>query len=224
MTSTTEPRSNAGADRAAGSQRLITFSHGSIENRHFLDAYEIPGQDFTVTAQPDQQNNSQRCVLTDMGGGAFTIMQASSGRYLDAHEIEGLDFRAVTRPRQDNDTRLWRLLRSGTTVRLRQVSSGRIFEVGNDAVQARNLTLGVPDAGSATGTPAVHCSPGTNTHQVAYRSGAAHIHEIRWTFRGERAHTYLTEWAAAPPAADLRIAAVHRRRSQRPARGLPGKR
>lgn len=129
-------RRSAGADCkdlaffAPDRSRVALIRHGRSTGFRVMDAYEIPERDFNVVTRGGQATNSQRWVLTDTGGGLFTIMQVSSDRYLDAHEIGGpdFDFRVVTRPRQDNDTQLWCLTPSGSKILIRQVSSGRALQ------------------------------------------------------------------------------------------------
>jgi hypothetical protein len=96
----------------------------------FLDAHEIAEKDYDVVIRQHQNNSTQKWILTDVGGGLYTIMQQSSGRYLDAHEIEQSDYRVVTRPRQTFDqTQLWRLVDyGGAFYTVQQASSGRFLE------------------------------------------------------------------------------------------------
>ena len=108
-------------------QRFVTIQQGRGRRRRFLDAFETQQKDFDVITRLHHDDNLQRWVLTDMGGGRCTLMQASGSRYLDAHEIDGLDFRVVTRRRQDNNTQLWRLIDVTGGVAIRQESSGRVL-------------------------------------------------------------------------------------------------
>jgi hypothetical protein len=116
------------AERAGvQASRIVTMVQR--DSVRFLDAHEIQSLDFNVVTRPFQNNNTQRWILTDMGGGLFTIQQLSTGRFLDAHEIADLDFRVVTRPRQDNNTQLWRLRDVGSSFfTVQQVSSGRFLD------------------------------------------------------------------------------------------------
>ena len=77
-----------------------------------------------------QNNDSQRWLMTDMGGGLVTLMQMNTGRYLDAHEIPELDYRVVTRPRQEFDyTQLWRLTDyGGGFVTIQHYNTGLFLE------------------------------------------------------------------------------------------------
>jgi hypothetical protein len=65
----------------------------------FLDAHEI--RTSTTTWSPDVQgfDTTQRWRMNDLGSGAKSHQQVSSGRFL-GHEIAELDFRVVTRPQQ----------------------------------------------------------------------------------------------------------------------------
>lgn len=132
MSDTTERPSasitGSGLTSDLGTSRVATIIHGGRTGFRCLDAWEIRERDFNVVTRGGQSTNSQRWVLTDTGGGLYTIMQVSSDRYLDAHEIESLDFRVVTRPRQDNDTQLWRILSDGGRAAIHQVSSGRALQ------------------------------------------------------------------------------------------------
>jgi Ricin-type beta-trefoil lectin domain-like len=89
-----------------------------------------------VVTRNGQDNDTQRWVLTNMGGDLFTIVQVSSGRFLDAHEIPSLNFRVVTRPQQNNDTQLWRLEDfGGSFFTIQQLSSGRSLEATLSAAE-----------------------------------------------------------------------------------------
>ena len=128
-----------------------------------------------------------------MGGGRFTLMQASGSRYLDAHEIDSLDFRAVTRRRQDNATQLWRLIEVTGGFAIRQESSGRVLQTTTGTaddfqVVTRPLSVDVAqswgivdidtltvdrtaeyDAPPAAGSPTACVLPGLGVHNIAYR-------------------------------------------------------
>jgi hypothetical protein len=188
-----------------GRSRVVQIMHGQRTGLRFLDAHEIPERDFNVVLRGGQDNNTQRWVLTDTGGGLYTIMQVSSDRYLDAHEIESLDFRVVTRPRQDNDMQLWRLLPSGGKVLIQQVSSGRALEPyltqdmdfqvvtrprnDNDDNQwlweplfdAFGRTFAVDRSAQfntppAAGAPTAWLNPGLGVENIAYRTTALRLH------------------------------------------------
>jgi hypothetical protein len=76
-------------------------------NGRFVDAHEIADKDFATVSRPDQQNDTQRWIVTPDTGGSFTIRQLSNGRFLDAHESDTNDFGVVTRTAQNNDTQRW---------------------------------------------------------------------------------------------------------------------
>ena len=77
----------------------------------FLDAHEIPGQDFRVVTRPRQENNTQLWHFDILSTGGFTLRQASSGRFLDAYLSKTKDFQVVTRPEKSgnpgNNTQHW---------------------------------------------------------------------------------------------------------------------
>ena len=75
----------------------------------FLDAHEGPNNDWRLVTRTEQDNDTQRWILNQVGMVA-TLQQKSSGRYLDAYTTTGNDFSAVTRPAQENDTQRWVLL------------------------------------------------------------------------------------------------------------------
>jgi hypothetical protein len=131
MSTTIEPHSTSITEKNVAdgpkTQQVVSITLGSGPN--FLDAWEIQEHDFNVVTRPLESDNTQRWVLTDMGGGISTIMQVSSGRYLDAYESASLDFRVVTRPQQNSNTQLWQLLGfGGGFFKIQQVSSGRFLE------------------------------------------------------------------------------------------------
>jgi hypothetical protein len=76
-------------------------------NGRFIDAHEIAEKDFALVTRTAQNNDTQRWVLTHLGGNTYTIQQKSNGRFIDAHEIAEKDFALVTRTAQNNDTQRW---------------------------------------------------------------------------------------------------------------------
>ena len=87
---------------------LVTFQQ--VSSGRFMDAYEIAGEDFRLVTRPQENNDTQRWRITQVGPGIFTIQQLSNGRHVDAHEIAGEDFRMVTRPQQGDNTQQWRIV------------------------------------------------------------------------------------------------------------------
>lgn len=105
--------------------RIVTIVQKNTAR--FLDAHQAG--DFNVVTRLFQNNDTQRWLLTDKGGGTFTIQQVSSGRFLDAYQSDNQDFRVVTRPPQDNNTQLWRLRDlGGSFFTIQQVSSARLLD------------------------------------------------------------------------------------------------
>ena len=229
MSSTTEARTtsitgNSFAGRA-NTQRVVLITLGS--GPRCLDAWESQQEDFNVVTRGFQNNNTQRWMLTNVGGDLYTIMQISSGRYLDAHEIEGLDFRAVTRPQQNNNTQLWRLIDfGGAFFTIQQLSSGRALEAnltdadyfqvvtrpasGNDlqvwrivgaevlpTVVDRSAQFGTPPA---AGRPTACVIPGLGVDNIAYRDTSGRLHELWRDAQGATGTTNLTGIAGAPTA------------------------
>ncbi|MAX59195.1 MAG: hypothetical protein CL755_10195, partial [Chloroflexi bacterium] len=78
-------------------------------NGRLVDAHESAGNDFSLVTWPAQNNDTQRWILTPVGGGftIYTIKQKSNGRFVDAHVSAGQDFSLVTRPVQNNATQRW---------------------------------------------------------------------------------------------------------------------
>jgi len=232
MSSTTEPHltSISGENiapslRTPNAQRIVTIRLGS--GPRFLDAHEIPERDFNVVTRLFQNNNTQRWVLTDLGGGLCTIMQVSSGRYLDAHEIESLDFRVVTRTRQDNDTQRWLLNPLvGDFFSIQQWSNGRVLRAHETAemdfqvvtqpeliggrhlweIVDANLSPRLVDRSAefgtppAAGPPTACVIPGLGVHNIAYRDTSGRLHELWRDAQRATGTTNLTANAGAPPA------------------------
>lgn len=115
------------------------FNIQQESSRRFVDAYESPGQDFSVVTRTAQNNDTQRWILNQVGG-VYTIQQKSNGRFLDAHEAPGEDFSLVTRAEQNNDSQRWVILPNadGTSI-IRQLSSGRFV----DAHETQNADFSV---------------------------------------------------------------------------------
>lgn len=109
----------------------------------FLDAHETPDRDYNVVLRTYQGNDSQRWLMTDMGGGLYTFMQMNTGRYLDAHEIPELDYRVVTRPRQTFDqTQLWRVYDyGGGFVTIQHYNTGLFLEPTLDPAYDHQVVL-----------------------------------------------------------------------------------
>ena len=85
---------------------IVSLQGGGLR---WLDAWEVPQEDFNVVTRPAQFNDTQnwRLTLVPRASGdipVFTVVQVSSGRFLDAHESPQLHYRVVTRPQQNNDT------------------------------------------------------------------------------------------------------------------------
>jgi hypothetical protein len=116
-------------DPEAGTEetRIVEIQGGGLM---FLDAHETAARDYNVVLRQYQGNDGQRWLLTDMGGGVYTIMQMNTGRYLDAHEIPELDYRVVTRPRQTFDnTQLWYIQEyGGGFVTIQHYNTGLFLE------------------------------------------------------------------------------------------------
>ena len=96
----------------------------------FLDAHQSSANDFSVVTRPNQNNDTQRWVVTPVGV-VCTLIQKSSDRFMDAHESSGNDFSVVTRPDQNNDTQLWVLLAVPgelCTYTLQQLRNGRYMD------------------------------------------------------------------------------------------------
>ena len=113
---------------------LVTFQQ--VSSGRFMDAHEIAGEDYRLVTRPQQNDDTQRWRITQVGPGIFTIQQLSNGRHVDAHEIAGEDFRMVTRGQKNNDEQYWRITALGGGIHtLQQVSSGRFADAHEIAEQ-----------------------------------------------------------------------------------------
>ncbi len=97
-------------------------------NNRFVDAH-VSGNDFSVVTRTAQNNDTQRWILTPVGG-VYTIQQKSNNRFVDAH-VSGNDFSVVTRTAQNNDTQRWvlsHLDKDLCTYTIQQFSNGRFVD------------------------------------------------------------------------------------------------
>jgi hypothetical protein len=116
-------------------------------NVRFVDAHESSQnvtEDFTLVTRPEQNNDSQRWILTPVGG-EYIIRQESNDRYVDAHEGPWGrfdDFTLVTRAEaQPNDTQRWILIHLGQNVyTIQQKSNGRFVDA-HDENAGKDFTL-----------------------------------------------------------------------------------
>jgi hypothetical protein len=198
-------------------QRFVTISRGPRDQRQFLGADGLQERDFRVTARfSGSADDTEIWVLTDTGGGRFTLLQATSGRYLDAHEIQSRDFRAVTRRQQKNDTQLWRFIGTGTLRKIQQVSSNRFLQPrGTTSGDFQVVTRPESDNGSqewlvrdsvdvtldrsdefntppAAGSPTACVIPGLGVYDIAYRDTSGRLHDLWRDSNGATGTTNLT--------------------------------
>jgi hypothetical protein len=125
---TPDDRAGIGALYPAIVPATGTYTVRQKGSGRFLDAHEIEPLDFHLVTRPEQNNDTQRWNLTQVGT-VFVIRQKSSGRFLDAHEGSGNDFRLVTRPVESNATQKWvSMPDAGGTVTLRQWSNRRFMD------------------------------------------------------------------------------------------------
>jgi len=89
-------------------------------NLRYLDAFEsnTPQKDYGCVTRPAQNNDSQKWIITNIGGNAYTIQQEVNLRYLDAFESNTpqKDYGCVTRPAQNNDSQKWIITNVGGNV------------------------------------------------------------------------------------------------------------
>jgi len=101
---------------ALGTSDDNSYTIQQKSNNRFVDAYEGAAKDFTVvTRWPEQNDDTQRWILTDLGNDIYTIQQKSSNRFLDAHQKDAEDWSVVTRLDQENETQKWILTELGWT-------------------------------------------------------------------------------------------------------------
>ena len=99
-------------------------------SRRFMDAHGSSTNDFSVVTRPNQNNDTQRWIVTPVGM-VCTLIQKSSDRFMDAHESSANDFSVVTRTAQNNDSQLWVLLAVPgelSTYTLQQLRNGRYMD------------------------------------------------------------------------------------------------
>lgn len=107
----------SGGDGTSGVYTIQQVGDNSGNSIHrYMDAYEDDnnGIDHTVVTREEQQTHhadTQRWIVTDMGGGIYTIQQRSTHRYLDGY-IGTNDNDVVTRGFQDGHaSQLWKLVK-----------------------------------------------------------------------------------------------------------------
>jgi hypothetical protein len=116
---------------------LVMFQQ--VSSGRFMDAHEIAGKDYQLVTRPQQNDDTQRWRITQVGPGIFTIQQLSNGRHVGAYE-NGEDFRMVTRPQADNATQYWRITAIGGGIHtIQQVSSGRFADAHEIAEKDFNM-------------------------------------------------------------------------------------
>ena len=84
---------------------LNTYTIQQVSTNRYLDAYEDSTNDYRTVTRTDQNNDSQRWVITYEGNDRYTIQQASNNRFLDAYDYGGSDYLMVTRTAQNNAKR-----------------------------------------------------------------------------------------------------------------------
>ena len=102
------------------------FTLQQQKTSRFMDAHEISAKDFQLVTRPEQNNETQRWIVSPVAA-ICEVQQLSSRRYLDAHDNAGRDFAAVTRERQDNDTQRWLVTAIGDNVFSLVQMSGKRF-------------------------------------------------------------------------------------------------
>jgi len=114
------------------SAQIVTIQQ--VSSGRYLDAWQDSGHDYRAVIWSQQNNDTQRWRMTNVGGDVYTLQQVSSDRYLDAWENSGNDFNAVTRPNQNNNTQRWLMTDLGGGIhRIQQVSTGRYLDAWEDA-------------------------------------------------------------------------------------------
>ncbi len=111
------------------SPAVVTIRQASTGR--MLDAHEIESEDFRLVTRSDQDNDTQRWILTQLGT-VNMIRQKSSGRFLDAYQsgFEGdLDLRLVTRDAALDESQHWIVVPTGDgTASIRQLSTNRFVD------------------------------------------------------------------------------------------------
>ncbi|MDB4727917.1 RICIN domain-containing protein [Saprospiraceae bacterium] len=116
----------------ASAQTILSNGEYTIQqlsNDRFLDAHQKSDKDFSVVTRGDQDNDSQKWILTHKGGNEYTIQQKSTGRFLDAHGQSTKDYSVVTRGAQNNSSQIWILVyKGGNEYSLQQKSNKRFLD------------------------------------------------------------------------------------------------
>jgi hypothetical protein len=124
-------RRRAPTERSRGPRRPAlprgVYTIQQRSNGRYVDAHVTLDRDFLVVTREAQNNDTQRWLLTPVGGNAYTIQQKSNGRYVDAHVTPDRDFELVTRESQKNDTQRWIMTPLGGDVYTIQQKSNRRY-------------------------------------------------------------------------------------------------
>jgi hypothetical protein len=82
-----------------------------VSTGRYWDAHESANEDHRLVTRPAQPNTTQRWIVTEVGGGIFTIQQVSSGRFVEAYSTADEDFGLVTRENNflATSSRQWRI-------------------------------------------------------------------------------------------------------------------
>ncbi len=115
-----------------------TVTIRQVSSGRMLDAHEIEPLDFRLVTRPDQDNDSQRWILTQVGT-VNVIRQKTSGRFLDAYQsgFEGNpDFRVMTRDVEPNESQRWIVVPGNDgAVSIRQLSTNRVLDAHEIAAE-----------------------------------------------------------------------------------------
>jgi hypothetical protein len=122
---------------------IPAFTLQQLSSGRFLDAHQNSAHGFSAATRGNQNNDTQRWVVSPLGNDAYTVVQRSSGRFLDAHQSAGNDFSAVTRTAQSNDTQRWRFTPVAAVYEVQQVSTDRHVDAHqNSALDFSAVTRG----------------------------------------------------------------------------------
>ncbi len=85
----------------------MVYEIEQVSSSRHMDAHENDANDFSVVTRSTQGNDTQRWILTYLGGERYRLQHMVNGRYMDAHEHQEADFSVVTRGFQNNATQRW---------------------------------------------------------------------------------------------------------------------
>ncbi|MFC2172799.1 RICIN domain-containing protein [Acidobacteriota bacterium] len=134
-------RVTGGGPAVSTTQLRGTYTIQQKSNGRYVDAHEVSQKDYMLVTRTKQNNDTQKWILTPLGGNVYTIQQKSNGRCVDAHGGANRDYAAVTRHGgATSENRKWILTHlGGNEYTIQQKGTGRYLDAHE--VQQRDYKI-----------------------------------------------------------------------------------